>query len=81
MKYNSYTQVHFPANLKNVIYLSSAMTAGVAGSADGPATASSWPDLSVSISVADVGFDTDFVELRVLRLSVPSPASSSESQS
>jgi hypothetical protein len=59
------------------------MTAGEAGSADGPAAVSSGTDMSVSISVAaDVGFEAALAELRVLRLSaVTSSASSSESQS
>jgi hypothetical protein len=62
-------------------YLSSLMKADEAGSADGPAAVSSGTDMSVSISVADLGFEAGLAELRVLRLSVTSSASSSESQS
>jgi hypothetical protein len=65
----------------SVVYLSSVMTAGEVGPADGPAAVSSGPDMSVSISGADVGFEAGLAELRVLRMSATSSASSSESQS
>jgi len=52
------------------VHLSSVITAGVAGSADGPASVSEGSDLPVSISAAVVGFAAGFPELCVLHLSV-----------